>query len=139
MSVCPVLLRQPLERLGELVLVGLRLRLDGHRDHRVGEAHGLEQDGRGVDGERLAGRRLLQADERRDLARADLVALFAVVRVHLEDAPDALRLARRRVEHLVALRDAAGVDADVRELPDVGVRHDLEGERSERLVHRRPA
>ena len=37
----------------------------------------------------------LQADAGRDLARADLVALLAVVRVHLEDAADPLGLAGR--------------------------------------------
>ena len=71
--------------------------------------------------------------------RADLVALLAVVRVHLEDAADALRLAGGRVENLVALGDAARVDADVRELADVGVGHDLEREGGERLVHGRAA
>ncbi len=134
-----ILLGEPLERRGELVLVGLRLRLDGDRDDRVGEGHRLEEDGRRVDGERLARRRLLQAHERGDLAGADLVALLAVVRVHLEDAADALGLAGRRVEHLVALGDATRVDADVRELADVRVGHDLEGEGRERLVHGRAA
>jgi hypothetical protein len=36
-----------------------------------------------------------------DLAGADLLALLAVVRVHLEDAADPLGLAVRRVEHAV--------------------------------------
>ena len=38
---------------------------------------------------------VLEADARGDLARADLLALLAVVRVHLEDAADALGLAGR--------------------------------------------
>ena len=88
-------------------------------------------------GERVAGRRLLEADGGGDLARADLVALLAVVRVHLEDAADPLGLAVRRVEHAVAGLEPARVDAEVRQLADVRVGHDLEGERRERLVERR--
>ena len=45
--------------------------------------------------ERVAGRRVLEADAGGDLARRDLLALLAVVRVHLEDAADALGLAGR--------------------------------------------
>ena len=93
-----VLLRQALQPHPELVLVGLRLRLDGDRDHRVREGHRLELDRRRVRRERVARRRGLEADARRDLARADLLALLAVVRVHLEDAADPLRLAGVRVE-----------------------------------------
>ena len=132
-----ILLGQPLERRCELVLVGLRLGLDGHGDDRVREVHRLEANGRRVDGERFARRRLLEAHERGDLAGADLVPLLAVVRVHLEDAADALRLAGGRVEHLVALGDPARVDADVRELADVGVGHDLES-REPRTARRQP-
>ena len=74
-----------------------------------------------------------------DLARADLLALLAVVRVHLQDAADALGLAGRRVQDAVAGLDLARVDAEVRQLADVRVGHDLEDERRERLVERRAA
>ena len=40
--------------------------------------------------------------DRRDLPGADRIALLAVVRVHLEDAPDPLGTTRGRVEHAVA-------------------------------------
>ena len=125
------------EALTELVLVALRLRLDRDRDHRVGERHRLEHDRGRLDGERVARRRLLEADGRGDLARADLLALLAVVRVHLEDAADPLRLAVRRVQHPIARLDTARVDAEVRELADERVGHDLEDERRERRVLRR--
>ena len=88
-------------------------------------------------GERVAGRRRLEADAGGDLARADLLALLAVVRVHLEDAADALGLAGGRVEDAVAGLELAGVDAEVGQLADVRVGHDLEGERRERLLERR--
>ena len=87
-------------------------------------------------GERVAGRRLLEADGGGDLARADLLALLAVVRVHLQEAADALGLAVRRVDDAVAGLDLAGVDAEVGQLADVRVGHDLERERRERLVER---
>ncbi len=145
MSVCPVsssrldaegriLLRQPREPGRELVLVGLRLRLDRDRDDRVREGHGLEHDRRAVDGERVAGRRRLEPDARRDLAGHDLLALLAVVRVHLEDAADPLGAAGDRVEDAVAGLQRAGVDAEIRQLPDVRVGHDLERERRERRL-----
>ncbi len=145
MSVCPVSSSVSTRKVGsssdsrvspvaELVLVGLRLRLDRDRDDGLREGHRLEHDRRVVGGERVAGRRRLEADARGDLAGHDLVALLAVVRVHLEDAADALGAAGRRVEDAVARLERAGVDAEVRQLADVRVGHDLEGERRERRL-----
>ena len=62
-----------------------------------------------------------------------------MIGVHLEDAADPLGLAGARVEDAVAGADLARVDAEVRQLADVGVRHDLEDECRERLVQRRAA
>jgi hypothetical protein len=101
-----------------------------------GNGHPLEHDRVALVRERVARRRLLQADCGCDLARGDLVALLAVVRVHLEDAADALGLAVRRVEHAIAGLDLARVDAEVGELADERVGHDLEDERRERGVER---
>ena len=56
--------------------------------------------------------------------------------MHLEDAADALGLAGRHVQDLVACLHLARVDADIREAADVGVGHDLERKRAERLVER---
>ena len=78
--------------------------------------------------------RVLQADAGGDLARADLLALLAVVRVHLEDAPDPLRLAGGGVEHAVAGLDLPRVDPEVGQLADERVGHHLEDEGRERLV-----
>src|SRR5919197_2313648 len=134
-----VLLRQALQARRELVLVGLRLRLDRDGDDGIREVHRLEPDRGGVDRERVTGRRGLEADRRGDLAGADLVALLAVVRMHLEDPADPLRLAGGRVHYPVAGLDLAGVDAKISQLADVRVRHHLEDERREGLVVRRPA
>ena len=129
-----VLLGEAREPLAELVLVGLRLRLDRDRDDRVRELHRLEPDRRGVDRERVAGRRGLEADGGDDLAGADLLALLAVVRVHLEQAADALGLARGDVHDPLAGLDLPGVDPEVGQLADVRIAHHLEGQRRERLV-----
>ena len=95
--------------------------------------------GAAVDGERVAGRRRLEADGGDDLARADLLPLLAVVRVHLEETADALGLAGGDVHDALAGLDLARVDAEVGELADVRVAHHLEGERREGLVLGRPA
>ena len=116
-----VLLGETLKARRELVLVCLRLRLDGHRDDRIGEGDRLELDRSRVRGKRVACGRVLQADARRDLARTDLLALLAVVGVHLEDAPDPLGPAGVGVQHPVAGLELARVDTEVRQLPDVRI------------------
>ena len=77
---------------------------------------------------------LLDADRRGDVARVDLVELLAVVGVHHQDAADALGLAGRDVEDARPGRQAARVHAEVGELADERVGHDLERQRGERLV-----
>ena len=59
----------------------------------------LELDRRVGRGQRVAGRDLLDADGRGDVAGVDLADLRAVVGVHHQDAADALGLAGRDVEH----------------------------------------
>ena len=56
--------------------------------------------------------------------------------MHLQDAADPLGLAVRRVEDAVAGLDLARVDAEVGQLADERVGHDLEDERRERRVER---
>src|SRR4051794_35364764 len=129
-----VLLGQPAERHGHLLLVGLRLGLDGHGDDRLREGHGLEADRLVRRRERVARVDRLDAHGRGDVAGVDLLDVLAVVRVHHQDAADALGLARVDVEHARARLEAARVDAEVGELADVGVGGDLERERGERLV-----
>jgi hypothetical protein len=60
--------------------------------------------------------------------------LLALVRVHLVDLADPLLAVLDRVQHLGAGLEGAGVDADVGELAQVRVGHDLEGQRREGLV-----
>ena len=74
----------------ELLLVGLGLRLDRERDDRLREVHRLEHDRVLLVAHRVAGRDALQADRRGDVARVDFLDFLALVRVHLQQAADAL-------------------------------------------------
>ncbi len=86
-----ILLGQLLERVAELLLVGLGLRLDRHRDDRLREVHRLEHDR--VVGSRRACRRsttLRSPTSGADLAGVDLLDLLALVGVHAHDPADPL-------------------------------------------------
>ena len=87
MMVWPVFLGQLLQRDAHLVLLGLRLRLDGDVDDRLGELHGLEDDRMISVAQRVAGRRVLQAHDGDDVARGAAVDIDALVRVHLQQRP----------------------------------------------------
>ena len=128
-----VLLGQALERDAQLVLVGLGLGLDRNLDHRLGERHRLQDHGVIRVRQRVAREGLLEADGGRDVARVHDVDLFAVVRVHLEDAADPLPLALRGVEHVGPGLERPRVDPEEGQLADERVRGDLERERAERL------
>ncbi len=128
-----VLVGERAERLAELVLVGLRLGLDRDRDDGLGEDHLLEDDRVRALAERVAGGRLLEAEAGDDVARVRDLDVLALVRVHAQDAPDALLAVLGRVVDLRALLELARVDAEVGELA-VRVGDDLERERGERLV-----
>ena len=129
-----VLFRQLLDGDAHLLLVGLRLGLDGDLDNGGGEGHRLEDD-RLVDrAQRVTGRGVLEADHRVDVASVCHVDGVLLVGVHLEDLADALLLALGRVEDLGAGLDLTGVHADEGELAVEGVSGDLERQSGERLV-----
>src|SRR6266542_117527 len=107
------------EPLPELFLVGLRLRLNRQRDDRLGEVHRLEYDRLLLVADRVAGRHALQPDGRRDVPRVDFLDFLALVRAHLQQAAETLRLPLGRVVDRGAGRHDAGVHADERELTDV--------------------
>ena len=129
-----VFLGEPLQGDAQLVLVGLGLRLDLDLDDRLGERHGLE-DHRVVGvGQRVAGVRLLEPDGRGDIARVDLLDLFAVIRVHLEDATDPLLAILGGVVDVRARLERAGVDPEEDQLADERVGRDLERQCAEGLA-----
>jgi hypothetical protein len=129
-----VLLGQALEGDAHLVLVGLRLGLDLDLDDGLREGDRLEQDRMLGVAQRVAGIRVLEPDDRADVAGVDLVDLLAVIGMHLEDAADALLLALGAVQDVRPGLERAGVDPEEREVADEGVGRDLEDEAREGLV-----
>ena len=129
-----VLLGETLDSGTEALLVGLALRLDGHRDDRGGERHRLENDRLGVVAQRVTGGRVLEAHHGHDHAGDRVGLFFALVRVHLEDLADSLLTALGRVEHGGTGLKRSGVQANVGELAEVRVAHDLEGKSREGLI-----
>src|SRR4051812_12378127 len=129
-----VLFGQLLDRGAELLLVGLRLGLDGDLDDRLRERHRLEDDLVVRVGQGVTGGGVLQADDRVDVTGGDRVDRVLLVGVHLEDLADALLAALGRIDDLSAGLEATRVDADVREPAEERVRDDLERERREGLV-----
>ena len=122
-----------LERLAELVLVVLGLRLDGHVDDRLGEDHPLEDDRVAAVAQRVAGGGVLEAEAGDDVAGHGHVEVFALVGVHQQDAAEALASLLGGVVDLVALVDLARVHPEVGQLAE-RVGDDLERQRGERLV-----
>ena len=122
------------ERDAELLLVGLRFRLDRDLDHRVGEFH-LLQDHRLLRiAQRIAGAHLLEARERHDVAGIGLLDVLAIVRVHQEHAADALLAILGGVDHAGAAFEPAGIDAAEGDGADERIVHDLEGKHRQRLA-----
>ena len=85
------------ERGAEFLLFALDLRLHGHADHRVREAHTLEDHRIGGITECVAGFRLLHGDERDDVAGARLFDRIRFLGEHLDHAADLFALAARGV------------------------------------------
>ena len=127
------------KRDAHLFLTGLRLRLDRHADDRLGEDHVLENDGMLFVAERITGRGILQADGRGDIAGIHNGQILSVVRVHEQNSAHPLALILVGVEDGLACLQTAGVHAEERQLANVGIRHDLEGQGGERRVVRRLA
>ena len=129
-----VLGHQLLQAGAELLLVGFRPWLNRKRDDRIGEVHRLEDDRVLFVAERLSGRDAAEPDGRRDVAGVHLLDLFALVRVHLEQPPDALGSLLGRVVDTGARTEDTRVDTEERQLTDEGVGHDLERQGRERRI-----
>ena len=122
-----------MERLGQLLFVGLGLGLDRDLNDRGRESHRFELDRMLRIGQGVAGGGVLETDSGNDVAREHGVDVLAMVGVHPQEAAEALLLAGGGVEDRVALLETAGVDPEIGELADVRVGHDLEGQGRERL------
>ena len=117
----------------EFFLVGLGLRLNGERNDRLREDHLLEDDRLLLVAQRVAGSHRLEADRGGDVAGVDFLDFLALVRVHLQQAADALGTALGGVNHRGTRGQRARVDAEEGELTNERVGHDLERQGRERL------
>ena len=114
-----VLLAEAGEALGDLVLLALRLRGDGHGVARGGELNA----GRGLDGLRVAeGVRGLGVGElahRADVAAAELLDLDVLLALHIVDVAELLLGAAAGVREGHVGRDLAGDDLEEAELAEL--------------------
>ncbi|VWM20932.1 hypothetical protein BLA6992_07557 [Burkholderia lata] len=134
-----IFLSETVQRQAHLLLVSLRLRLDGLRNHRLRENHAFEHDRMCRIAQRVARGRFLQADRSSDVACTNFLDFFTLVRVHLQNTAETLFLVLGRIEQRVARIDDARVDAEEDQLADERVGHDLERECRELLVVGRTA
>ena len=134
-----VLFLQLLQRDRQLVLVRLRLRLDGHVDDGVRELHRLEDDRVVLVGQGVPRPGVLEADGGGDVAGQHFLDLLPLVGVHLEQPPDPLALVLGAVVHVAARLQHARVHPEEGQPAHVGVGRHLERQRRERLVVLRDA
>src|SRR5215469_11199801 len=87
-----IFLRQLAQRDTHLFLIALRLRLYGYRNHRRRELDRLQRNRVLLIANGVTRGDVAQSDARADVAREDLVDLFALIGVHLQQATDALAL-----------------------------------------------
>ena len=94
-----ILLDETAQRLAELLLIGLRLRLDRELDNRIREVHLLE-DHRVVRlAQRVAGGDALEAGQGDDVAGAGFLHVLTVVGMHQQHPADALLAVLGAVQH----------------------------------------
>jgi hypothetical protein len=91
MIICPV--SASVQRPGQLVHVGCRLRLDCDRDNRVGKVERLEENRRLRRTKRVTGHDFLEAHRGNNVSSIDFVEFLSFIRVHLQEATHALLLA----------------------------------------------
>lgn len=84
--------------------------------------------------EGVAGGDVFEAYRCGDVAGVCGVDFLPVIGVHLKDTAYAFFLSFRGVQNVGALMHFAGIYAEVRELADEGVGHDLEGKSGERRL-----
>ena len=132
-----ILGRELVQRDRHLLLIALGLGLDRHVDDRIGKIHLLEDHRLGRIAQRVAGARILEADERDDVAGIGLRNLLARIGMHEHHAADALGPITGRVEQRRALGQRARIEAAEGQ-DAVLVVHKLEGEHRQRLECRKP-
>ena len=78
--------------------------------------------------ERVAGRDILDADDRRDVTRINRVDILALVRLDLDQTADAVPLVGARIVDRVALGQLAAVNAEEDQLTDERIAPEFESQ-----------
>src|SRR5579864_7282354 len=86
---------------------------------------------------RVAGADVLQTNRGADVARQNLVDIFALVGMHFQKAANTFGPSPSRAKHRVAGLNLAGINPNESQLANERISHDLEGQRGKRLVIRR--
>ena len=107
-----VLLLEAADRLAHLLLVALRLRLDGERHDRPRHRRQPQRALHVLRGEHVAGVRLLQLGHGADVAGAELVGVVGLLALRHEQLADPLLHVGAAVVHLRVVREHALVDAE---------------------------
>src|SRR6059058_1118244 len=124
-----VLLGEPPQARGHLLLVAFRLRLDGEAHHGLGEADRRQLDLALRVDEQVARLRLLELRDGADVAGAEVVRRRVLLALQLEHLPDALLRVAARVDDVRVRLDAAVEDAKDVDPPRERIRDRLEDER----------
>ena len=112
----------------------LRVRLNGHRNDRLGERDRFEQNRMVFVANRVAGRDVLQTNQRANVTRVTHFDVLAMIGVHFQQASDALALVVARVIDRHALSDLAGINPEENQFASVRISPNLERQRAERAV-----
>ena len=129
-----ILFGQLCQRDAHLLVAGLGLRLNGDADNRLGELHGLQNDGMILITQGITGGGVLQTNDSSNIACVAAVDVLAVVGVHLQDAAHTLLVVLHGVVDSSTCLDLTGIDAEVCQLTNEGVGSDLEGQSCEGSV-----
>ena len=129
-----ILFGQLCQRDAHLLVAGLGLRLDGNADNRLGELHGLQNDGMILITQSVTGSGVLQTDNSSDITCVAAVDILAVVRMHLQDAAHTLLAVLHGVVDSGTCLNLTGVNTEVCQLTNERVGSDLEGQSCEGSV-----
>ena len=83
--------------------------------------------------ERITRARKFQADRSSDITGIHFVQFHSLVRMHLQNSGHALFLLFRGVVHVGAGIQRSGINAEISQLSDKRIRHDLERKRRKRF------
>ena len=125
-----------LQRLGQFVLVRFRARLDRHVNHRFRKVHAHQFHGLGRVAQRIAGDRVLGPDYGANIARAQLIQIRTLIRVHLQQPAQPFLPAGPRVQDLLARFDHPRVDPDEGQAAHVRIGQDLKRQGRKRVIIR---